>query len=592
MEFDVYKEAIHSGANAFAYHEAVFDADGKMVDYVFLDVNSSFEELTGLKKSEILNRRFMRDISSNKEYAQKWVTLYEKVVSDNKTVAFEEHAPEFNRHYSVKAFPCEKHRFATIFDDISFEKKLQEISGYLIGNLGSHIDYDRITKFAQDVSGAEYAAFNLFDEDGLTFSTVSLCGMPENINKALALLHFDVVGKTWPHDPVREQILKGTDITHFDALHHLTGNRIPKTIIVALEKVFGLGETVVAKIRKEDKVLGDFTLFFKKENRLKNRDLLLLYMSLLGLFLEKNSLNTALRANRKMFYTLAEYAPVGFLSCSTKGEILYANKKILEILNVPSFEAAKTINLLAFPKLKAGGFSDKLKECMEKEKTIVFEMDCAGLWGKLCWLKIHLTPNKQGDAMAGANIVINDITDSKKTEDYLKELAQRDSLTKAYNRNALNSVIKDRLRESLCSGLIGCFAVVDVDDFKSINDTYGHKAGDSVLQNLSADISQILGDYDLLVRTGGDEFLVYLHDVKDEQGAASSIKALFDKVSAVYTIKNDDASLPLRLQVNCSIGASLSPKDGKTVETLMAKADKALYAVKNSEKAGFRFTGD
>ena len=195
--------------------------------------------------------------------------------------------------------------------------------------------------------------------------------------------------------------------------------------------------------------------------------------------------------------------------------------------------------------------------------------------------------------MAGANIIVSDITDSKRTEEYLKELAQRDSLTKAYNRNALNGVLKDRLRESLSGGLVGCFVVVDIDDFKSINDTYGHKAGDSVLQNFSADISQLLEDDDLLIRTGGDEFLVYLHDVKDEQGAATSIKALFDKVSgSVYTIKNDDAPLPLRLQVNCSIGASLFPKDGKTVETLMVKADKALYAVKNSSKADFRFAGD
>ena len=165
MEHNVYKEAIHTGANAFAYHEAVFDAAGKMVDYVFLDVNQSFEEFTGLKKHDILNRRFVRDITKNKEYAQKWVALFEKVVLENKTVAFEEHAPEFNRHYSVKAFPSENGRFVTLFYDISDERKLQEISGYLIGNLGSRVDYDRITKFAQDVSGAEYAAFNLFEEE-------------------------------------------------------------------------------------------------------------------------------------------------------------------------------------------------------------------------------------------------------------------------------------------------------------------------------------------------------------------------------------------------------------------------------------------
>jgi diguanylate cyclase (GGDEF)-like protein/PAS domain S-box-containing protein len=293
-----------------------------------------------------------------------------------------------------------------------------------------------------------------------------------------------------------------------------------------------------------------------------------------------------------MFYILAEYAPVGFLSCTAGGEVLYANKKLLEIMGSPSLDATKSINLLTFPKLVEAGFSGKLKECIEKERNIEFEMEYTSLWGKTSWLRVHFTPNRDEQHVSGANIVLNDITKSKNSEEALKEIAHRDALTKAYNRNVLDTVLADRLYESKSKGFIGCFAVVDVDGFKSINDTYGHKAGDSVLKHLAANVKEVLRENDMVVRTGGDEFLIYLHDVKDKDNAQTAVKRLFDAVSGEYLLEKDAMGPAVRLHVRCSIGASLFPEDGKTVETLMAKADDALYAVKKSGKADVRFAGD
>lgn len=178
------------------------------------------------------------------------------------------------------------------------------------------------------------------------------------------------MGKKWPYDPTKEEKTKGQEITIFNALHDLTGTKIPKEITLRLEKVFKIGIVAVAKIRKDGKDLGDFTLIFKKNNRFKNEELFLLYLSQLGLFLEKNRLASELNESQKMFYTLAEYAPVGFLSCNTKGTITYANKRLIELMGSPSYDTTKKINLLEFTNLTECGFSQKFKECMQNEKIL------------------------------------------------------------------------------------------------------------------------------------------------------------------------------------------------------------------------------
>ena len=140
---------------------------------------------------------------------------------------------------------------------------------YLIDNMGDHIDFDTIAKFACDISGADYAAFNLFDKNGLDFTTVSVQGVTNNFKNASKFLGFDIVGKRWPYDPIKEEKTKGRDITFFQSLCHLSGNKIPKEIALRIEKAFKISIVAVAKIRKDGKDLGDFTLIFKKGNILK-----------------------------------------------------------------------------------------------------------------------------------------------------------------------------------------------------------------------------------------------------------------------------------------------------------------------------------
>ena len=141
IDHNPYYEAVHKNSCAFAYHEAVFDENNRMIDYIFLDVNQSFEELTGLKKEDILNKRYVQDVAQDKDQAMKWVHLYEKVVTEQSTVDFQEYSTEFSRYYSVIAYSSEKSRFVTIFQNKTIELKMQEIAQYFINNIGNYFHF-------------------------------------------------------------------------------------------------------------------------------------------------------------------------------------------------------------------------------------------------------------------------------------------------------------------------------------------------------------------------------------------------------------------------------------------------------------------
>ncbi len=168
-------------------------------------------------------------------------------------------------------------------------------------------------------------------------------------------------------------------------------------------------------------------------------------------------------------------------------------------------------------------------------------------------------------------------------EELHRRMAQTDHLTGLANRSELMHQMAAAcasLPEIGSRGRGRTFAVlyIDLDGFKAINDTYGHAAGDEVLQRVADCLRQVTGPEELVARIGGDEFVVMLGD-----GDALTARTVADEIIAVISREHRIAD-GRKLRVGCSVGLCIAPDQGRDPEVLLARADAALYEIKHQGK--------
>lgn len=185
------------------------------------------------------------------------------------------------------------------------------------------------------------------------------------------------------------------------------------------------------------------------------------------------------------------------------------------------------------------------------------------------------------NAYIGAVGKTEDISGLKSANQRLIEKAERDPLTKLYNKAATKSLIKNCLRTD-SRETYDAFIIVDVDNFKQVNDTLGHLFGDSLLVELAQEMQDLFRSNDIIGRIGGDEFIVFLRGLKQ----LSHIESKADDLCKIFKLlySEDDG-----VKVSGSLGIALYPQDGDTFDELYRKADIALYTSKRSGKSCYHF---
>lgn len=167
-----------------------------------------------------------------------------------------------------------------------------------------------------------------------------------------------------------------------------------------------------------------------------------------------------------------------------------------------------------------------------------------------------------------------------------RRAAFHDALTGLPNRALFNDRLEHGFAQAQRNGWALVVMFVDLDDFKMVNDSYGHDVGDGVLQAVAQRLTQNVRGEDTVSRLGGDEFLCLLTEVRDEASIAAIAGKLIHAIQAPCHMHIDD--LDISPSVKASIGISIFPKDGSSVEALVKSADKAMYRAKRS-KAEFAF---
>lgn len=181
------------------------------------------------------------------------------------------------------------------------------------------------------------------------------------------------------------------------------------------------------------------------------------------------------------------------------------------------------------------------------------------------WCKIDVTPIMQNNVPVRMIGIISDVNDMKAKTEILENKIKLDMFTGLYDKKHSEELIKEVLYKE--PNKKHGFIIFDIDNFKNINDTYGHAAGDEIIQSVSENLKRIFRNTDIIGRFGGDEFVVLMKDIQDKNLLVSKLEKLLD---------NSDNSF----MVTKSIGAAIFPTDAVDFAGLLKKADEALYKSK------------
>ena len=171
----------------------------------------------------------------------------------------------------------------------------------------------------------------------------------------------------------------------------------------------------------------------------------------------------------------------------------------------------------------------------------------------------------------------------EKADQRIQYLATHDEMTALPNRAAFSTMLNGAIRRSKRGRSKFALLFIDLDRFKVINDTLGHEAGDALLVETGKRITGCLRADDFVARLGGDEFVVILNEVRSREGAAAAAKTLMAAVGRPIELSGHEC------RVSGSIGIAMYPEHGEDEQTLMKRADMAMYAAKEDGKNDFRF---
>ncbi len=179
--------------------------------------------------------------------------------------------------------------------------------------------------------------------------------------------------------------------------------------------------------------------------------------------------------------------------------------------------------------------------------------------------------------------ILQDISERKRFEQKLSEMASFDTLTGLPNRNLLNDRLGQALAHARRNGGLMAVGFVDLDRFKVINDTLGHDAGDDLLKEIARRLSGCLRGSDTVARQGGDEFVVVLTELVRPEDATVVAQKLLDALTPPVILDGRE------IVPGASLGFALYPQDGDSAQALLMSADKAMYAAKHAGRGQYRF---
>ncbi|MRW82738.1 EAL domain-containing protein [Pseudoduganella sp. FT26W] len=291
-----------------------------------------------------------------------------------------------------------------------------------------------------------------------------------------------------------------------------------------------------------------------------------------------------LRESEARFRGAFGQAAVGLAQLSADGRWLRANRKLLDIVGYTEEELrGMHVSDLVTPEdwqidaplLRA--LADGELETSSREKRYL----CKD--GRRIWVKATVTAMQPDGSHASLVAVVEDISQRKQYEEELMHLARHDALTGLANRTLLLDRVSQAIAQARRSGNQVAMLFLDLDRFKTINDSLGHDAGDRVVVEVGRRLKQAVRDADTVARFGGDEFVVLMPELPTEHIAAALAQKILNALFEPMLIHGHEVAPA------CSVGISLYPRDGADGKVLLKNADAALYQAKAMGRGNYQF---
>jgi diguanylate cyclase (GGDEF)-like protein/PAS domain S-box-containing protein len=292
----------------------------------------------------------------------------------------------------------------------------------------------------------------------------------------------------------------------------------------------------------------------------------------------------ALQSSRQHYRALVNTVPVGVFETDKLGNTLYVNDRALATTGSSREQALKVGWQENLHPEDVEDVTAAWREAIEQQQDFQMEFRFLRPDGTKAWVLSQAFPQKNETGEVTHYIgCFTDISERKGAEDKIRFLAYHDPLTELPNR----LLMRDRF--DLAQSNAGrtetklALLLLDLDHFKTINDTLGHPTGDGLLCAVAGRLETCLRDTDTICRQGGDEFLILLNNLRSTDEAGRVATKILDRLAASFPVEGHE------LSTSISIGIAIYPDDGKNFDTLLKQADTAMYHAKEAGRNTYHF---
>lgn len=534
-----YHTLVSQMGNGFALHEIICDDNGLPYDYKFLDVNQAFENLTGLRSAEIIGKTVLEVLPETESY---WIDIYGKVALSGESVRFENYSQELDKFFEVLAFSPQRNHFAAVFTDITERIKADEAL--------------RLTQFAIDHTG-DAAFWMRADARFVYVNDVACRSLGYSRDELLSMSVHDIDPNFPEHVwPAHWEEVRQRESFSFESLHRTKdGREFPV-------------EVTVNYLEYETQ---EFNCAFARD------------------ITERKQADIAIRESETRFRSIYSQSPVGIELYDLEGKLIEANDACLMLFGVTDTNAIKGFSLFDDPNLPedakqnllAGedvSFETEFNFDLVKENNL-YETTKTGRID----MSVYISSWQIGEPGKGGYLVhVRDISERKQTEESIRHLAYHDELTGLPNRRLFEDRLSVELAHSQRHREKLAVMLLDLDQFKIVNDTLGHAMGDKLLQVAGMRLTGLLRKSDTVARIGGDELLLIVSEIGQPEDADRTAQKILEAFREPFVF-NDH-----QLHITISIGVALYPEDGIDSDTLVQNADTAMYRAKAMGRNNFQ----